>query len=84
VSCAKTAEPIEMPFGLRIRVGPRNHVLNGGCRSPMGRDNFEGERGVLGQSAVPCAKTAEPIEMLFGSWAWMGRRNHVLDGVQRC
>jgi len=27
---AKAAELIEMPFGVRIRVGPRNHVLNGG------------------------------------------------------
>ena len=25
VSPAKTAQPIEMPFGLRTRVGPRNH-----------------------------------------------------------
>ena len=31
VSPAKTAEPIEMPFGLRTRVGPRNHVLGGGA-----------------------------------------------------
>jgi len=23
---------------------------------------------------------AESIEMLFGSWAWMDPRNHVLDG----
>jgi len=30
VSPAKTAEPIEMPFGLRTRVGPGNHVLDGG------------------------------------------------------
>ena len=29
VSPAKTAEPIEMPFGLWTRVGPRNHVLDG-------------------------------------------------------
>jgi len=29
---------------------------------------------------VSCAKTAEPIEMQFGLWAWMGPRNHVLDG----
>jgi len=29
VHCAKTAEPIEMPFGTKTRVGPRNHVLNG-------------------------------------------------------
>jgi len=26
------------------------------------------------------AKTAEPIEMLFGLWDQMGCRNHVLDG----
>jgi len=30
VSCAKTAKPIEVPFGLRARMGPRNHVLDGG------------------------------------------------------
>jgi len=28
VSPAKTAAPIEMPFGLRTRVGPRNHVFS--------------------------------------------------------
>jgi len=27
---AKTAEPIEMPFGLKTRMGQRNHVLDGG------------------------------------------------------
>jgi len=27
MSCAKTAEPIEMPFGIGNRVGPTNHVL---------------------------------------------------------
>jgi len=32
--------PIEMPFELRTRVGPRNCVLDGGLRSPMGRGNF--------------------------------------------
>jgi len=30
VSPAETAEPIEMPFGLRTRVGPNYHVLNEG------------------------------------------------------
>jgi len=29
VGPAKTAEPIEMPFGIWIRVSPRKHVLNG-------------------------------------------------------
>jgi len=31
MSCAKTAEPIEMPFGIWTRVGPRKHVLGGGA-----------------------------------------------------
>jgi len=30
VSSAKMGEPIEMPFGLRTRVYPGNHVLDGG------------------------------------------------------
>ena len=29
VSPAKTPEPIEMPFGLWVRIGTRNHVLHG-------------------------------------------------------
>ena len=29
---------------------------------------------------MSCAKTAEPIELPFGLWAWMGPGNHVLDG----
>jgi len=29
MNCAKTAEPIEMPFGLWTRVGPRKHVFQG-------------------------------------------------------
>ena len=31
---AKTAAPIEMPFGRRTRVGPGNHVLDGGPDIP--------------------------------------------------
>jgi len=37
VSPAKMAELIEMLFGLRTRVGPENHVLDGGSRSPHGK-----------------------------------------------
>ena len=29
---------------------------------------------------VVCGKTAEPIEVPFGLWAWMGPRNRVLHG----
>jgi len=43
VSPAKTAEPIEMPFGLRTRVGSRNHVVEG-AQFPVGKSNFEGRR----------------------------------------
>jgi len=44
VSPAKTAETIEMPFGLRTQVGPGNHALDGGPDLPKGRGNFEGEK----------------------------------------
>jgi len=37
------AEPIEMPFGLRIWEGPGNHVLDWGPDHPMGMGNFKGE-----------------------------------------
>jgi len=39
---AKTAKPIEMPFGELTRVGPGNHVLDGGLDPRKGRDNFWG------------------------------------------
>jgi len=31
VSAAKTAKPVEMPFGIWTWMGPRKHVLDGGC-----------------------------------------------------
>ena len=77
----KTAAPTDMPFGLRTPVGPRNHALDGRYRYPYGKGQFSGERGVpYGHSAVICAKMAEQIQMAFGLWARMGRRNHLLDG----
>jgi len=45
VSPAKTAAPIELPFGLRTWVSPGNHVLDGGPDPPMGRGKFLGENG---------------------------------------
>ena len=41
VSPAKMAEPIEMPFGLRTWVGPRDHVLDGGS-DPHGKGQIFG------------------------------------------
>ena len=40
VYAAKTAEPIEMPFGMRARVGRSNQVLDGDPDLPRGRGNF--------------------------------------------
>jgi len=37
----KTDETIEMPFGIRTRVGRRNHVSGGDSDPPRGRGNFE-------------------------------------------
>ena len=42
VNPAKTAEPIEMPFGLRTLLGPRDYVLDGGSDPTMGRGKFGG------------------------------------------
>jgi len=44
VTCAKTAEPIEMPFGLWARMGPGNHMLDG-SPDPQGKGQFFWERG---------------------------------------
>jgi len=46
VSHAKPAEPIEMPFGLWTRVGPRNHVglLDGVQVTHTGKGIFGGGR----------------------------------------
>jgi len=87
VSPAKTAELIEMPFGLRTQVGPGNHVLDGSPDLPMERGNFQGE-GISHCTAVCCigtlcgicAKTAELIEIPFGTLSRVDPRNHVLDG----
>jgi len=31
-------------------------------------------------ATVSCAKTAEPIEMIFAILTWVSRKTHVLDG----
>jgi len=75
------AAPVEMLFGLRTRVSPRKHVLDGGPDPPMGKAILRGKGSshckLYGYSAVPYAKTAEPIQMLVGLWARMGPRNRV-------
>jgi len=43
VSPARSAELIELSFGVWTWVCPRNHVLDGGPDPPWQRSNFEGE-----------------------------------------
>jgi len=40
VNHAKTAEPIEVLFGIWTRMGPRNHVLQGGGRISQEKGQF--------------------------------------------
>ena len=42
--CAKTAEPIDMPFWMKTQVGPRNHLLDG-VQIPKGKGQFLGLSG---------------------------------------
>jgi len=44
LSPAKTAAPIELPFGLRTWVGPGNHALDG-VQIPHGNGQILGENG---------------------------------------
>jgi len=48
VSCAKTTEPIEMPFMVLTHVGSINHVLDGST-SPYKRGHLRGECAGPGQ-----------------------------------
>ena len=44
--CAKTAKSIDMPFWTKTRLGPRNHVLDGGADPPCRRGNFRDYPGI--------------------------------------
>ena len=77
-----TAEPFETPVGLRTRVSPRNHELDG-VHIPHGMGAIlKGNGWPTEKATVSCARTAELIEVPFGLRAWMAPRNHVLQGIQ--
>jgi len=60
VGSAETAEPIEMPFGLRTRVDPRSHVLDG-VQISHGKGHFWGkERPIVKyREALPYVSRAK-------------------------
>jgi len=75
VNCGKTADSIEMLFGVVSRVGPINHVLDARRKGAIFRE--------IGW--VQCndchAKTAELIEMPFEMVSGVVPKNRVLDVV---
>ena len=82
VSCAQTAEPIEMLFGFWPRIGSINHVLDG-VQIPLCEGAiFRGKDMpvYVRQHYCELCKMAELIEMLFLLWTRVGRRKHVLHG----
>ena len=67
----KTAAPLEMPLRVWTRMGPRNHVLDGGPDPPYKGAILSGRQPIIklwGLSAVSCGKTVELSEMPFGMW----------------
>jgi len=70
-----------MPFGIWTQAGSKNHVLDG-VQIALANAQFLGKRtcpGMPDNTLVSSAKMAEPIEMLFGLWTWLGPRSHGFD-----
>ena len=63
VRCPKTAEVMDMPFWMKTRMGPRNHVLDGGADPSRGRAIFG---GCLGHSEA-LAIFATAIAVVFAA-----------------
>jgi len=61
VSCAKTAEQIEMPFGLWSQVGPVGSMYLVGVKITLRRGNFRGKEHARRYSAMSCAKMADAV-----------------------
>jgi len=59
VNPAKTAEPIDMPFGAKTWVGPRNHIIEGGWDLPWKRHFWGVPIPYESITTVTCGTTAE-------------------------
>jgi len=67
---AKTAETIEVTFGLRTRVGQKNYALDG-VQIPSWEGALLGEGRPIAKyrdTLDELCKTAEPMKMPFGMW----------------
>jgi len=67
MSPAKSAEPIEMPFGMFTYVGPRNHILDGGPDRPMEMGNFRDDAEIfpVKQHSVTTDVRISPVGHVF-------------------
>jgi len=89
VSPAKTAEHVEMPFGLWTRVGRKKQEFNRIRHvAPVCTISIVFARLRLRQcrrrhSAASCAKTAEPIDLRFGLWTRVGSRKHKFNHISQ-
>ena len=66
MSCTKTAEPIEMPFGLWTRMVQGSMYYMGVQIPPCKGAIFREEKGC--PTPMGCAKTAELIKIITGSF----------------
>jgi len=66
----KTAEPIEMPFGLWTRVGPRKHVLDGFQIVMHRKNNFLWEKTCPGMPDDPLSSAVQKLLNRFGFGHW--------------
>jgi len=53
MSCAETAEPIQMPFGIWTWMCPRKYILDG-SPDPLAKEQLLGERTCLGMLTTLC------------------------------
>jgi len=60
--CAKTAEPIEMPFGWVTRWAQGTMV----SRSPSGKGQFSGLSGLLKNIGIFCCRVSSKINISCG------------------
>jgi len=97
VSCAKTAEPIEMPLWIKTRVSPRNYVLNGVQILLKGKGQFRGLSGPFknisrgrcsGRCGVRCKRDnsiANNVMQQKGSFSMPGTNSILkISGPRRC
>jgi len=67
VNRAKMAEPIKIPFGLRTRANPANHVLDAGPDPSMGRTSLTGK-------GRPVVKYRDTVQSSVQNWLNRSRR----------